>query len=315
MNNQTDGGLTDGSSTRYLEGVGEVSDAAIELFGLERVPWGRVRQTTNDLLRLDGKRAVVTGGGGDGSGNAICHRLAEQGASVAVMDLHADVAAAAAAEVASRWNVETVAVVADVGDTDQVSRGLAGVVERFGGIDLVVNNAGGSGAFGPSGKRISRPTSHFAQMEWDEVELIVRVNLMGVFIVTYEALKYMIPAGRGRIINVSSEGGKIGLPGSAVYSSCKSAVIGFTRNLASEIGPLGLSTVAVCPGAMMSPRLVKMLDPGNPMMKLVGDYFSRITIGRASVPDEVASMIAFLASDAGSYVHGTAVSVGGGMSD
>jgi NAD(P)-dependent dehydrogenase (short-subunit alcohol dehydrogenase family) len=271
--------------------------------------------STADLLDLHGVRAIVTGGGGEGLGNATCRRLAEQGARIAVMDVFQHVAEKAASDLAERWGVDVLAIAADVGDPDQVRAAVEQTVAAWGGVDLLVNNAGGSGAIKPGGDRVSQHGA-FVDMDIDDLLGVVRVNLVGVMLMTKTVLRPMIAAGRGRIINVASEGGKISVDGLAVYNACKSAVIGFTRNIARDYGKLGIAVTCVCPGIMVSERTIRTLSqPGTTGLASLESTFPRVTIGRCSVPDEVASVIAFLASDAGSYVNGTAVSVGGGMAD
>jgi NAD(P)-dependent dehydrogenase (short-subunit alcohol dehydrogenase family) len=293
----------------------DIPPAVIEAYRLDQMPVDRPRTSTAELLRLDGVRAIVTGGGGDGLGNATCHRLAEQGARVAVLDISAEAAAASAREVAERWDTEALPVVADVGDREQVDAAVHTVAEAFGGLDLLVNNAGGSGSIGIEGRRVTQHGA-FADMEVADLLSVVRVNLVGTLLMTRSALDVMVPAGAGRVVNVSSEGGKTGMPGLAVYNSCKSAVIGFTRNLAEEVGRQGIRVAAVCPGIMVTDRTLGRLAGGTGATFAALDAgFARASIGRCSIPDEVASVIAYLASDAGSYVHGTAVSVGGGIAD
>lgn len=292
-----------------------VAPEIIENFHFDRVPFGRSERVTSDLLRLDGRSALVTGAGGLGSGNATCHRLAEQGASVAAMDINVEAAESTATAVRNRWGVDTYPVTADVGDNDQVSAAVEATMSRFGRIDILVNNAGGSGAIGQGGRSVSPPGTPFAEVAVEDIETIVRVNLIGTFLVTRSVLGHMLSAGSGRIINVASESGRMGQEGQAVYASCKAGVINFTRNLALEVGPRGISTVAVCPGVMLTSTSIGMmtsLATGGAVT--LARAFPRISLGRASVPDESASVIAFLASEAGAYIHGTAVSVGGGMS-
>ncbi|HWL44935.1 MAG TPA: SDR family oxidoreductase [Ilumatobacter sp.] len=281
---------------------------------LDRLPVERAVTSTADLLRLDGKVAVVTGGGGQGLGNAICHRLAEQGASIAIIDVVPEAGTQAADEIARVWGVPTFATAANVADWDAAHRAIDAVVEHFGTIDILVNNAGGSGSIGLSGDQVAPPGS-FLGMQRGDIETTVGVNLMGVLYVTRAALAVMVTNSSGRIVNIASEGGKVGAATHAVYGSCKSAVIGLTRNLAHEFGPQGISVVAVCPALMLSERLVKSGRLDASPDGLFGWTLKKSTIGRLSLPDEVASTVAFLASDAGSYVHGTAVSVGGGFSD
>jgi NAD(P)-dependent dehydrogenase (short-subunit alcohol dehydrogenase family) len=288
----------------------------VERFGFDRLPFDRPATATADLLRLDGQRAIVTGGGGAGLGAAICHRLAEQGADVAVLDVSEEEAAASAEAVAARWGVRTQPLVADVGDPDQTRAAVARVVDRWGGVDVLVNNAGGSGSIGLGGRKVTL-ADEFEPMDIEDLVSIVRVNLLGVLLMSKAALGPMLAAGRGRIVNISSEGGKTSVDGLVVYNACKSGVIGFTRNLAREVGRRGVSVACVCPGIMVTDRTLNALGgPDAPARAAsIGNGFSRVTIGRCSLPDEVASMVAFIASPAGAYVHGTAVSVGGGMSD
>jgi len=292
-----------------------VDPEVIAKYALDRLPLNRASTPTADLLNLRRTRAIVTGGGGDGLGNATCHRLAEQGARVAVIDVFADAAEKAASDLAERWGVDVLAIAADVGNPDQVSAAVERTTAAWGGVDLLVNNAGGSGAIKSSGDRVSQHGG-FADMQNDDLLGVVRVNLIGVMLMTKAVLAPMIAAGHGRIINVASEGGKISVDGLAVYNACKSGVIGFTRNIARDYGKSGIAVTCVCPGIMVSERTIRTLSqPDAKGLASLESTFPRVTIGRCSVPDEVASVIAFLASDAGSYVNGTAVSVGGGMAD
>ena len=292
-----------------------IPNEIVERFRLDRMPLDRRERPTSDLLRLDGRRALVTGAGGDGSGDAICHRLAEQGAAIAVLDVNAEAAQRTAAEVSARWGVDTAVVVADVADEDQVLSGISKVVDRFKGIDILVNNAGGSGSIGRDGQHGSGTAKPFYEMSSKEIETVTRVNFLGVLMVTRAVLDVMVPARAGRIINISSESALTSSTGVATYASSKAGVIAFTRNLAHDIGPLGLSTVAVCPGVMLTGMALRAMaspDAVGLAARLENGY-QRTTIGRFSVPDEVASVVAFLASEAGAYVHGTSVSVGGGF--
>ena len=197
--------------------LGNVDPAVIAKYALDRLPLNRPSTPTADLLNLQGARAIVTGGGGEGLGNATCHRLAEQGARVAVMDVFADAAEKAASDLTARWGIDALAIAADVGDPDQVSGAAERVVAAWGGIDLLVNNAGGSGAIKPGGDRVTQHGA-FLDMETDDLLGVVRVNLIAVMLMTKAVLRPMIAAGRGRIINVASEGGKISVDGLAVYA-------------------------------------------------------------------------------------------------
>jgi 3-oxoacyl-[acyl-carrier protein] reductase len=292
--------------------LSSVDPAVVAAYHLDRLPLDRPTRSTSDLLRLDGKVALVTGGGGAGLGNAICHRLAEQGATLAIVDANHDAAATAAKEIRDTWQVQAIAVTGNVADWDAAHRSVQTAVGELGGIDILVNNAGGSGAIGAGGDRL-RPRGSFAEMSRQDMETTVGVNLMGVLHMTKATLEVMIAKRAGRIINISSEGGKRGAPGLSVYGSCKAAVIGLTRNLAHELGPEGITVVAVCPATMISDRLLSGGHLTPELDGLMGWSFRQTSIGRFSVADEVASMVAFLAAPAGSYVHGSAVSVAGGF--
>jgi 3-oxoacyl-[acyl-carrier protein] reductase len=170
-----------------------------------------------------------------------------------------------------------------------------------------VNNAGGA-------LRLHGP---FAEQDPEAMRRVIDLNFTGLLFATRAALAAMLPADRGRIVNIASEGGKISLDGLAVYNACKSAVIGFTRNLARELRDTQVSCVAVCPGVMVGPHALERLGSSevNARRAALEESYSRLTAGRFSLPEEVANVVAFLASPAGAYVHGTAVSVGGGLSD
>ena len=292
-----------------------VPDDVVQRFGLDRLPADREQTAAAELLRLDGKRALVTGGGGDGLGAAICVRLAEQGADVAVLDILPEAALATVASIRDRGSVRVEPVVADVGDEAQVRAAVDGLAERWGGIDLLVNNAGGSGAVAADGRRV---TQHgpFAEMDYEDMHTVVRVNLVGTLLATRAVLPHMISAGTGRIVNVASEGGKTAVTNLTAYNACKAGVIGFTRSLAAETGPQGVTVACVCPGIMVSDRTVRALsDPEARGFAALDDAFARVSLGRATVVDEVAWVVAFLASEAGSFIHGTSLSLGGGMAD
>ncbi len=291
-----------------------VPDDVVRRYGLDRLPSNREQRAASGLLRLDGKRALVTGGGGDGLGAAICGRLAEQGADVAVLDISSAAAEATVASIRERWNVRTEPVVADVGDEAEVRAAVDGLAERWGGIDVLVNNAGGSGSVA-GGRRVPHH-GPFSAMVYDDLQNVVRVNLIGTLLVTRATLPHMISAGAGRIVNIASEGGKTAVTNLTAYNACKAGVIGFTRSLAAEAGPQGVTVAAVCPGIIVSDRTVAALsDPQSQGFSALDDAFERVSLGRGTVVDEVAGVVAFLASEAGSFIHGASLSLGGGMAD
>jgi NAD(P)-dependent dehydrogenase (short-subunit alcohol dehydrogenase family) len=279
----------------------------ITRFGLDRLPFDQATRRPDELMSLAGKRALVTGGGGGDLGQALVHRLAALGAQVAVLDIDEQAAAAVAKEAAARWDADTFAVTGDVTDWDGIHDAVARAAAHMGGLDVLVNNAGGA----------LRLHGGFVDQEPEAMRRVIDLNLVGVLYTTRAALVPMRAQGRGRIVNIASEGGKISLRGLAVYNSCKAAVIGLTRNLARELSDEGISLVAVCPGVMVGPHALERLGSAQATASRASldESFHRLTAGRFSLPEEVANVVAFLAGEAGAYVHGTAVSVGGGLSD
>jgi len=243
-------------------------------------------------MRLEGKHALVTGGG-SGIGAATSRRLAAEGASVVVADLNGDGAREVAGEIDGR------AVTLDV----TVPRSVKDAVEATGPFDVVVNNAGNDrfGFF-----------SNTDEALWD---FVVDVNLKGVFAVTHAVLPAMHERGAGCIVNVASEAGRVGSQGSAVYSAAKAGVIGFTKAIARESARYGVRCNAVAPGPIETPLLnsapAQLGDLGNRLKQGMIDATAMRRIGE---PEEVAAAIVFLASDDASYVTGQTLNVSGGLS-
>ena len=240
-------------------------------------------------MRLEGKRALVTGGG-SGIGAATCHRLAAEGAHVVVTDINLETAREVAGEISG-----------DAYELD-VRGDVKPVIEQAGELDILVNNAG-TDAFG----FFSNTTPEM----WD---LIVGVNFMGVLNVTHAVLPGMQERGSGSIINVASEAGRVGSPGSAVYSGAKAGVIGFTKAIARESARYKVRCNAIAPGPIETPLL--MAAPqflGELGERMVKGMVSRTALGRLGQPEEVAAAIAYLASDEAAYVTGETIGVSGGL--
>ena len=276
----------------------------ISSFGLERLPYGQRDKKLVDLVGLNGLGAIVTGGGGPNLGQALVHRLAGCGARVVVVDRDKDLAVSVAQEAAQKWDAETLAIGKDTTDWDQVEEVVGMATEFLGSIDILVNNVGG-GAGG------------FVSMSHEDIDQTISTTLLSTLYCSHAVLPQMVDAAHGRIINISSEGGSMAQPNITLYNSCKSAIDGFTRNLASEVGPLGVGVVGVAPGLMLGDGLVYSLrhpQGFEDRIKSMRAAFDRISFGRGCLPEEVANVVAFLATEAGSYVHGTTVAVGGGLS-
>jgi 3-oxoacyl-[acyl-carrier protein] reductase len=259
-----------------------------------------------ELMDLRGKVAAVTAGGGPSLGQACVNRLAGLGAAVAVIDIDSEAAQRVAAQVAERWGVRTFAVTADVTRFDDAVRAVAAVNAHFGKIDIWVNNLG-----------IPERGLRFAEESEAVLDRMIAINLKAPIYCARAVLDVMLPQKSGRIINIASESSKRATALSVVYSSCKAGVVGFTRNLALDLKGSGVTTVAVCPGVMLTAEIAehyRALPEDETPQNLVNGI-NRVIAGRASLAEEVANMVGFLATDAGAYVQATAVSVGGGLSD
>ena len=274
-------------------------------FGLDSVPAGGTDRPLAERLDLTGRTVLVTGGGGPDLGSALCRRLAGQGALVGVLDVDAAAAKTVAAELGAMTGREHVPLVADVSDWASTHAAVQSFTTRAGRLDVLVNSAGGG--FGTHGL--------FATRTQADIDSVVAVNLTGVLYATHAALGPMRAQGGGRIVTIASEGGRIAMRDLGVYNTCKAGVIAFMRNLAREVGGDGISTVTVCPGGLLAPKLVERMAawPG-PLASAIDQGLAATPLGRFGLPDEVAVAVAFLISDAGAYINGTELSVGGGQS-
>jgi 2-hydroxycyclohexanecarboxyl-CoA dehydrogenase len=246
-------------------------------------------------MRLEGRAALVTGAAG-GIGAATCRRLAAEGAAVAVTDLDL-----AAAEPLAR-ELGGVACALDVRSTDSVAAAVERAEEDLGALDVLVNNAGYDefGFF-----------TRTDQAMWDRV---LAVNLRGVLAVTHAVLPGMQERGRGRIVNVASEAGRVGSQGSSVYSAAKAGVIGFTKAVARESARYGVTCNAVAPGPIETPLLLSAPEQlGEIGERLVEGMVGSTAMRRIGQPEEVAAAVAFLASDDAAYVTGETLGVSGGL--
>ncbi len=242
-------------------------------------------------MRLKDRVAIVTGAA-SGIGLASARRFLDEGARVAVVDIGAERVEAACRELGGE---RLAGYVVDVTDRPAIDAMVAGLVARWGRIDVLVNNAG-----------VTRD-ARLVKMTEAQFDQVIAVNLKGVFECTQAVAPTMIAQRSGVVINVSSVVGLYGNFGQTNYAASKAGVIGFTRTWARELGPHGVRAVAVCPGFVETPILATIPPPV--MQSLV----SRVPLGRLARPEEIAAVYAFLASDDASYVNGAVIEVSGGI--
>ncbi|KTR53105.1 SDR family NAD(P)-dependent oxidoreductase [Curtobacterium oceanosedimentum] len=235
-------------------------------------------------------RVVVVTGAGRGIGRTLAARFAAEGCRVVAFDLAFDDGDAVdAAPIVDR-------IVCDVADPGSVRAAVDEVVRRHGTIDVLVNNAG------------INVTGTVAELGWDEWRRCMDVNLGGTFLVSQAVAPVMQAAGRGRIVNAASFAAIVPSVGSAAYAASKAAVVSFTRVLASELGPWGITVNAYAPGMVPTAMNGFAEMPQADQDRLL----DTLSLRRWETPDDVADLLVFLASDASAYVTGTLLDVSGG---
>jgi 3-oxoacyl-[acyl-carrier protein] reductase len=249
------------------------------------------------MNRFAGKRVLVTGGA-SGIGEATARRFLSEGASVVVLDRSAENLAAAAKrlEAARADGSELVLEQADVTSAEDVDRVVGAAVQRSGGIDVLVSNAGIA---------YEEPFLDISRERWDETQ---RINLTGMFVVTQRVAREMVRAGGGTILLTSSTNGLVGEDKYAHYNASKGGVTLLTKSLAIELGPHGIRVNAVCPGYIVTPLAESIDDP-----EFMEAYRLRLPLRRLGKPEDVAGTFAFLASDDAAFIHGETVVIDGGQ--
>ncbi len=260
------------------------------------------------MYDLDGQVAVVTGAG-SGLGRAIALRLSREGAAIAAADLSADAAEKLVAEIKGEGR-SGISIQMDVSVEKDVERTIKQTLESFGKIDILVNNAGA----GSVGLIINH-----SEEEWEKP---MRVNLKGTFLCSRAASKEMIPRKRGRIINISSISGKSGEELIGAYCASKFGVIGLTQVMAKELGRYQITVNAVCPGYIWTPmweNLGQWLKENVPTLAQLSpkEVFERrvksvTPLRRPQEPEDIANLVAFLASEEARNITGQAINVDGG---
>lgn len=247
-------------------------------------------------IRFDGQVALVTGAA-KGMGLAAARAFAKSGAAVAMADMDAE-AVGNEAQALVKAGGKALAVTCDVADEAQVRDMVAAAIRAFGRLDAAFNNAG-----------IQSPVTDTAELESAEFDRVISVNLRSVWLCMKYELLEMRKQGSGAIVNNSSLGGLVGLPGRAAYHAAKHGVLGLTKSAALEYGAKGIRINAVCPGTIDTPMVQAMFDSGNLTREFVAQTQPIGRIGRA---EEVADTVLWLCSPAASLLIGQPIAVDGG---
>ena len=241
-----------------------------------------------------GRVAIVTGGG-RGIGRAVALRLAAEGANVAISYRSNDDAAQETAEAVREAGVECEVFKGDVASPEDVQVLFEGVTDAFGRLDILVNNAG-----------LTRDNL-MLRMKEEEFDEVLRTNLGGTYLCTRAALRPMIRARWGRIVNVSSVVGLVGNAGQANYAASKAGIIGFTKSVAREVAQRGITANAVAPGYVETELTGRLPENVKEAIR------TQVPMGRFGEAEEVAEVVTFLAGEGAGYVTGQTIAVDGGM--
>ena len=252
--------------------------------------------TMNPTYDFTGQVALVTGGS-SGMGLATVHAFAEAGAAVVLADINEETLRTAADDLTKAGH-QVLAVRCDVSDETSVAAMLKATVDTFGRLDMAFNNAG-----------IQAPPCDAADEPAEVFDRVNAINLRGVWACMKHELHQMRDQGSGAIVNCSSLGGLVGLPGRAAYHAAKHGVIGLTRSAALEYAPRGIRINAICPGTIETPMVTDMIAKGE---LSVPDAVANQPIGRLGRSEEIAAAVLWLASPASSLVTGVALPIDGG---
>ena len=245
-------------------------------------------------MLLQDRVAIITGGA-SGLGEAACVLFAKEGAKVVIADFNIEAAHRLAEKITDN-NGEALAVKVDVSDRESIDNMVQTVIDTYGQIDILINNAG------------ITDDKTLVKMSREQWLRVIGINLTGVFDCGQAVALHMIEKGYGRIINTSSIVGVMGNVGQTNYSAAKAGVIGMTKSWAKELGRKGITSNAVAPGFIDTPMTKKMPPEVLENMK------NMVSVKRLGTPEDIANTYLFLASDKANYINGAVISVDGGLS-
>ncbi|MBS4014877.1 MAG: 3-oxoacyl-[acyl-carrier-protein] reductase [Candidatus Latescibacteria bacterium] len=243
--------------------------------------------------QVKGKRVIITGAG-SGIGKAIARAFAEAGALIAVCDINQEAAQITVKEI-EIIGAKAIAYKIDVGDFRAVNETVEKIVQDFGTIEILINNAG-----------ITRDTL-LLRMKEDDFDDVIRINLKGAFNFTRACLKFLVKERWGRIVNIASVIGEMGNAGQANYTAAKAGLIGLTKATAKEVASRNITVNAVAPGFIKTAMTEKLPEA------VIQEYLKQIPVGREGTPEEIAALCLFLSSDEASYITGQVIRIDGGM--
>jgi NAD(P)-dependent dehydrogenase (short-subunit alcohol dehydrogenase family) len=255
------------------------------------------------MMGFDGRTVIVTGSG-NGIGRATAHAFARAGASVVVSDVLEEDGTRTVREIADSGGT-AVFVPADVSDANQAEHLISAAVDRFGTLDVLVNNAGAGGR-----------KARVHELEPEDFERVININLRGTFLCTKYAIPHFLTQRDGRIVNIASTYGVIAAPEAAAYCASKAAIVNLTRQMAIDYGHDGIRVNAVCPGyidTQLGRRGTRLTEAEFAAATAVREKAAALQpIGRQGKPAEVGNVVVFLASDMSSFMTGAVVTVDGG---
>jgi len=245
-------------------------------------------------MSVERKTAIVTGSA-RGIGKEIARKLAKSGFNIVISDILEDEAKAAADEIANETGVETLSLKTDVSSKTDAAALIDATVEKFGSLDVLVNNAG-----------ITRDNLavRMTEAEWDSV---LNINLKSVFLLSQMAAKVMMKKRAGKIINIASVSGILGTAGQANYASSKAGVIALTKTFARELGARNINVNAIAPGYIVTEMIENLSE------KVKEAYLAQIPLKRGGTPQDIANTVEFLSSPSADYITGITINVSGGM--